>query len=89
MLGGRRCRNARSLAVGGLTAAVAVAFDHHAILVDPERVAATNPRDVFKIVRGRRRRSRPLQGAGVPRIGLGLLAVQQAPDDVVAENREA
>ena len=88
MFGDRRCGGARGLAMGG-HAAVAMALDHHAVLVDPERVAATNQRDGFKIVRGRRRRSRPLQGAGVPRIGLGLFVAAEAPDEVVAENREA
>ena len=87
MLGDGRRSGSRGLAVGG-HAAVAVALDHHAVLVDPERVAAANRRYGFKIVRGRRRRSCPLQGAGVPGIGRGLLAVEQAPDDVVGENRE-
>src|SRR5260221_3675037 len=88
MLDNGRRTNSRGLAAGRHAMPMPMALDHHAVLVDPKGVAATSYRYIFKIVRGRRRRSCPLQSARVPRIGLGLLAVKDAPDEVVAEDRE-
>src|SRR5262249_36800310 len=87
MLAGRRNRGARRLTLGGQRT-VPMSFEDDAILVHPKRIAAPHERYGFKVVCGWWRGNCPFQRSGIPRVGVGLLSAEQAPDEVVAEYDE-